>query len=151
MPGKKPTAPVLSVLIPLVISIFISTITVGPFYFFWGNSYKQVNREGVIKIVARYLPQQTTKQENTAFYVLIETHSDEFEFVDVLKLSFLRVNGGLLQQAIKWVPSGKGHHLNGVVTFDQKLSRGTHSLQLVIRNLDGSGDRVLNWQVYAWS
>jgi hypothetical protein len=151
MTDEEPISPILSIIIPLAIGIFISAITVGPLYFFWGSSYKQVNREGVIKILATYIPPQQKGKDNTKFHLLIETHSDEFEIYDVRGISFLRVDGGPLQGATKWVPSGKGHHLNGTIEFAQVIPRGTHNLQLVIKNLDGRSNRVLEWKVNARS
>jgi len=146
MISQKPMSAYFSFVVPLLISILISAGTVGPLYFF-GNSLKKVNKDGVVKIVAEYSPHPTSQKASTSFFLLIETHSDEFEFYNVQKLSFLRVDGGPLQPAVRWVPSGKGHHLNGTVTFAQDLPDGTRNLQLVIKNIEGVPERTLEWQI----
>jgi hypothetical protein len=100
-----------------------------------------------VKIVAEYLPPKENIVNPISFSLLIETHSDEFEVFDVQKISFLRINDGPLRAAAKWTPSGKGHHLDGTITFAQALPQGTHNLKLIIRNIDGVDERTLEWDI----
>ena len=77
------------------------------------TSLKQVNRDGTIKIVGKYLPQMENQVDGISFELFIETHTDEFDYSDIPILSFLRVDGGPPQSAVEWIPSGKGHHMDG--------------------------------------
>ena len=81
------------------------------------------------------------------FSLLIEAHTDDFGIYDVQKISFLRVDGGPPQSAVKWTPSGKGHHLDGTIQFAQVVQDGTHNLQLIITNIDGVNERILEWHI----
>ena len=62
-------------------------------------------------------------------------------------MSLLRVDGGPPQSSLKWTPSGKGHHIDGTITFDQVLQEGTHNLQLIVKNIDGVKERILEWHI----
>ena len=141
-----PRSPLLIIFGALIAGIVLSGIIGGSFLLF-GTSLKQVNEESSVKIVAKYLPQIKDQVNGVSFSLLIETHTDEFDFYDVPTLSFLRIDGGPPQSAVKWTPSGKDHHLDGTITFAQILQEGTHNLQLIIKNIDGVEERILEWHI----
>ena len=141
-----PRSPVLIIFGALIAGIVLSAIIGGSFLLF-GTSLKQVNEESSVKIVAKYLPQIKDQVNGVSFSLLIETHTDEFDFYDVPTLSFLRIDGAPPQPAVKWTPSGKGHHIDGTITFAQILQEGTHNLQLIIKNIDDVEERILEWHI----
>jgi hypothetical protein len=146
MENTKPRSPFLIIFSALIFGIVLSAI-IGGYILFFGSPLKQVNREGAVKIVAKYLPRIENQIDGVSFSLLIEAHTDDFGIYDVQKLSFLRVDGGPPQSAVKWTPSGKGHHLEGIIKFAQVLQDETHNLQLIITNVDGVKARILDWHI----
>jgi hypothetical protein len=146
MDNAKPRSPFLIIFSALILGIVLS-VSVGGSFFLFGTSLKQVNQDSAVKIVAKHLPQIENQIDGISFTLLIETHTDEFDFYDVPTLSFLRVDGGSSQSAVKWTPSGKGHHIDGTIKFAQVLQEGPHNLQLIIKNIDGVKERILEWHI----
>lgn len=85
--------------------------------------------------------------KETAFRLTLNTHSVDLDRYDIQKLSFLQIDGGISQPAVKWVPSGAGHHLQGVLSFAEELPDGKHQVQLVVRDIDDVKERIFEWQI----
>ena len=146
MQKQNPRAPFVITVCALIFGMALS-VTIGACFFFSDTSLKQENLDGPVKIVGKYLPQTENQSNGVSFKLLIETHTDKFDFYDVPKLSFLRVDGGPPQSAVKWTPSRKGYHIDGTIKFAQILQDGSHDLQLIIKNIDGDKERILEWHI----
>jgi hypothetical protein len=136
----------LSIFLFFLLGAALSSSLVGAFSFF-GSSLEQVNNEGAVKVSAMYLTPEKSPEKGTAFRLTLSTHSVNLDQYDIQKLSFTRVNGGVSQPAVKWIPSGAGHHLKGVLSFAEELPDGSHQIQLIVKNIDGVKERIFKWQL----
>ena len=87
------------------------------------------------------------------FEVALDTHAVDLDGLDLAQLAALRVDGGREVRPSGWDAPTGGHHRSGRLTFptttaDGKplISADTRSIELVIRDVAGVGERVFVWR-----
>ena len=103
------------------------------------------NRGGV-RISARYYLPQQDQTEETSFSLTLSTHSVDLKQFDIQNLAFLRVDEDVAQPATKWVASDDdNHHIHGIVSFPNQKMGGSQRVQLIIKNIGDTSDRIFEW------
>jgi len=85
-----------------------------------------------------------------AFEVVMDTHSVDLDQYDLGKLAVLRDDTGKEYSPAAWQSAPGGHHRTGTLSFPapEGLAQGkVRSIQLVIRQVAGVAERVLEWQL----
>ena len=87
------------------------------------------------------------------FQVALNTHAVDLDGVDLRQLATLRVDDGPALQPSIWDAPKGGHHRSGTLTFPAStadgsptITPGSHSLQLVIRDVAGVAERSFQWR-----
>jgi hypothetical protein len=58
----------------------------------------------------------------------------------------LRVDEDVAQPATKWVASDDdNHHIHGIVSFPNQKMGGSQRVQLIIKSLGDTSDRIFEW------
>ncbi|MFN0072274.1 MAG: hypothetical protein ACKVVP_12395 [Chloroflexota bacterium] len=86
------------------------------------------------------------------FAIVLDTHSVDLDRYDLSQLAIVRTNLGLEIQPDTWEAPKGGHHREGVLKFPLTLTDGTpllgldtHSLDLVIHEVGGVPETVIQW------
>lgn len=84
------------------------------------------------------------------FTVVLDTHSVNLDTIDLLQLAVLRIDQVQEVQPIAWEAPAGGHHREGTLTFPATdgsplIGPDTQLLELVIRDVAGLPERVLQW------
>ena len=121
-----------------------------------GNSAgaSRSNSGGNVTIDVTWENTQDTSDPLT-FSVAMNTHCVNLDGVDLAKQAVLRNDRGQEVKPQRWdAPSGGRHHRSGTLTFPSKddsgkprVGSGTRTVELVMRDVAGVKERVLNWQV----
>ncbi len=88
------------------------------------------------------------------FSVAMNTHSVNLDGFDLSELAVLRNDSGQQVKPQQWEAPSGGHHRSGTLTFPFKgesgkpiVGTGTKTLEMVIRDVAGVKERVLQWKV----
>jgi len=128
-----------------LISFVFSASMVGAFYH-TGSSLERTSNNGGVKISAQYLVDQSSQIDGISFQLNLSTHYVDLDKYDIQSLSFVRVDEGPLQPATKWVATGEGHHIKGILKFVDQLPPGSHQVQLIVKDIGNTGDRIFEWK-----
>lgn len=146
MQARTRKSHLLSIVILFFIGFTFSVGFVGAFSFF-GPSLVRVNEEGAVSVTAEYLPPEKGQEQAISFRLTFNTHTVDLEQYDIKKLSSLAIDRGLPSSAESWMPSGRGHHLKGILSFNDKHPEGRHKLFLRLSNIDSVEERIFTWQL----
>ncbi len=93
-------------------------------------------------------------QSAPEFSVAMNTHSVDLDAVDLSQVAVLRTDQGAEVRPTGWDAPKGGHHRSGTLTFPATtpgggvvLGDGTHSFELLIRNVAGVPERSFRWAV----
>lgn len=104
------------------------------------------SNSGGVRISARYYPRQQNQVEATSFSLTLSTHYVDLKQYDIQNLAFLRVDEKVITPATKWVASDdNNHHIHGILSFPNQNLEGTQLVQLIIKNIGDSSDRIFEW------
>lgn len=78
------------------------------------------------------------------FEVAMDTHSVELSDYDLAQLAVLKDGSGNAHLPVSWTPSGSGHHVSGVLKFENFQ---TDKLTLTLRNVAEVEERVFSWSL----
>ena len=109
------------------------------------NGLVQSSSGGSVTIDVKWLGAQ---DGSLAFQVTMDTHSVDLDQYDLGKLAVLRDDTGKEYAPAAWLSPPGGHHREGTLKFPvpESLTQGkARSIQLVIRDVAGVGERVLQW------
>lgn len=109
------------------------------------NGLVQSSSGGSVTIDVKWLGAQ---DGSLAFQVTMDTHSVDLDQYDLGKLVTLRDDAGNEYAPTAWLSAPGGHHREGTLKFPvpESLTQGkARSIQLVLRDVAGVGERVLQW------
>ena len=98
-------------------------------------------------------PDSNDAKERLGFQISMNTHSVPLDQYPLKELAYLRDDKGKEYGALAWNPSGNGHHISGVLEFNNSnaqgrpLTKSSSSLVLVIKNLAGVKERTFRWEI----
>jgi hypothetical protein len=108
----------------------------------------QTNEGGQVTIAATW---QGSGAE-MIFTVAMDTHVVDLDGYDLKQLAVLRIDGGREVQPTSWEAPKGGHHRSGTLTFPATgadgtplIASGTHTIELVIRDLTDVPERSFHW------
>ena len=116
----------------------------------------QEDKQGTVTVTATLLtPDKPRTDGKLAVQVKLDTHAVDLDQYQLEKLALLRdVQGREVQALGLELPSGSGHHREGVLLFPSidvtgkpMLSPEAKSLTLILRGIGGVQERVFRWQL----
>lgn len=135
----------LSVLTFFAIGMLFSATLVGAF-FHPASSPKRISDTGEVKISARYLAHESDLKDETTFRINLSADKDDVRRYDLNELSYISVDGGPLKQATDWVYTGDERHIQGILRFTGHNLHGSRQVQLFVKGIGNSDDRVFEWK-----
>lgn len=108
-------------------------------------SLERISNEGGVKMSAQYLPHESDLADETIFRINLSTHYVDLSEYDLKELSFVNIDDGPPQQATDWVASGDNHHIQGILSFAGHGLQSSRQVQLIIKGIGKSKDRVFEW------
>ncbi len=97
-----------------------------------------------VKIIVT--PKTLAVGEKPSFNIVFETHSVDLAF-DVTQInSLVDQKGRVFDQSIWEGTAPGGHHYNGILTFNEVLSK-TEFVKLIIRNVSDIPERIFRWEL----
>ena len=109
----------------------------------------QTNEGGQVTIAATWQGSGV----GPVFSVAMNTHAVDLDGYDLKQLATLRIDGGPQMQPTSWEAPKGGHHRSGTLTFPMTtangaplIAPGTHTVELVIRDVAGVPERVFAWR-----
>ena len=128
-----------------LVGIAFSASIAGAFSF-GGSSLERISNKAGVKISAQYLPQQSSQADETSFRLNLSTHYVDLGKYDIQNISFVRIDEGPLQPATKWLASGSGHHIQGILSFAEHLLQDSRQVQLIVKGVGDTSDRIFEWK-----
>ncbi len=107
---------------------------------------ERVSNTGGVIISAQYVAPEANLTDETAFRINLSTHYVDLSRYDLRTSSFIRIDDGPLQQAVDWDASGTNHHIQGILKFVGNQAQESMKLQLIIKGVGKSEDRVFEWK-----
>ena len=107
---------------------------------------ERMSKEGDMRISALYLSHESSEADTTSFRLNLNSHYLDLEKYDIQSMSYIRVDKGSLWPATKSVASGDGHYVQGILSFAGHELHGSRHVQLAMKGVDGSEDRVFEWK-----
>lgn len=119
------------------------------------SSLTKTDSQGPVTVEIIFDPQKQTDGDELLFGVKMNTHSAEVGDIDLGQLSVLRNEQGKEVNPSEWAsPGGGGHHVEGMLVFPSidpsgrpLLGPETRYLELVLRDVGGTGERVFRWDL----
>lgn len=109
----------------------------------------QTNEGGQVTIAATWQGSGAP----TVFTIVMNTHAVDLDGYDLKQRAVLRIDGGREVQPTSWEAPKGGHHRSGMLTFPATgadgtplVASGTHTIELVIRDVAGVPERVFSWR-----
>jgi len=102
--------------------------------------------QGPVMVTATYIPPDKTTGE-IHFQVRLNTHSvalDQYRSADLVSLRF---DDGAERKSLGATRQGGGHHVTDLLRFAGPVPKGAGEMTLIIRNLGGVAERMLQWKL----
>ncbi len=131
-----------------VVSVLFLIFAVGTASAISKKKLKRTDDNGPVTIIATYLnPVEKTNNVSINFEVKLDTHSVDLDQYHLQDLSFIRFDNGTDQKSSGLSTKGSGHHIVYIVSFPGPVPEGTKNITLLIRNVGGVTERLLEWQL----
>jgi hypothetical protein len=147
-----------------VIPLLVTVVLMGTAIWFWSRTTTLQANIGSTEIVSagatrtneggQVIIAATLQENGTALTidVAMDTHAVDLDAYDLKQLAVLRIDGGQDVQPVGWEAPKGGHHRSGRLTFPATgadgtplIVSGTHTIELMIRNLAGVSERNFRW------
>ena len=129
----------------VVAFVLVTSFTGGGTVF--GDKWTRKDKQGSMTVDVKYLISKENADKQSVFQLSLDTHSVDLYKYDIEKVSYIQfddqapINGGV------WDFTGSAHHFKGFITFNESVPEETKTLRLLIRDVAGVSERVLEWEL----
>ncbi len=143
---RRKTKRIVSTLTLFLVGLLFSASLVSAFSFL-GDKLTREDNQGAVEVRGAYLKTGEAADHGVSFQLALNTHSVDLSAYDLKQLSFLQFDESKPIPAQSWEPNGMGHHVRGVVSFNQAVPKGTKKISLLIKGVDNIKERVFEWDL----